>query len=168
MGVIRDCSEDGVLNGHYSHSDLTKALDKLPSDIDEYTDCRSVIRSAQLASAHKGKGGPRVDTTQPNPDEEKQLKDASRGGGGPLEVGGKNVVPGAGGASFKTAGFGTDLPPLVLAVLVCMALAGLAASAFALRRNPAAFARLGELPGMGGLAKILDRARDGVTRFRRR
>src|SRR5213083_579654 len=56
-GVIRDCSEDGVLNGHYSHSDLTKALDQLPSDLDEYTDCRAVIRSAQLGSAGKQRGG---------------------------------------------------------------------------------------------------------------
>jgi len=46
QSVIQDCSEDGVLNGHYSHSDLTKALDQLPSDLDEYTDCRDVIRRA--------------------------------------------------------------------------------------------------------------------------
>ena len=60
--VIRDCTEDGVLNGHYSHGELAKALDQLPSDLDEYTDCRAVIRSAQLAlgrTKRKGRRGPR-------------------------------------------------------------------------------------------------------------
>ena len=51
ISVIRDCSEDGVLNGKYSQSELERALDQLPSDLDEYTDCRSVIRRAQLGSA---------------------------------------------------------------------------------------------------------------------
>ena len=46
-----------LFNGHYSHGDLTKALDQLPSDLDEYTDCRAVIRSAQLGSAGGTHGG---------------------------------------------------------------------------------------------------------------
>jgi hypothetical protein len=29
--VIKDCSEDGILNGHYSHSELAKALAQLPA-----------------------------------------------------------------------------------------------------------------------------------------
>src|SRR3954451_12905483 len=44
--VIRDCAQDGQLNKHYSQSDLQNAYDNLPSDIDEYTDCRQVIRAA--------------------------------------------------------------------------------------------------------------------------
>ena len=73
--VIRDCSEDGSLEGHYSQGELVGALDNLPSDIDEYTDCRTVIRRAQLAGAKgKGKGKPqgvvsRVDHSAPvNPE----------------------------------------------------------------------------------------------------
>ena len=54
--VIRDCSEDGVLNGNYSQSELDGALEQLPSDLDEYTDCRAVIRSAQLGSAGRKHG----------------------------------------------------------------------------------------------------------------
>ena len=57
MSVIRDCSEDGVLNGKYSPSELDGALEQLPSDLDEYTDCRSVIRRAQLGSAGSKHGG---------------------------------------------------------------------------------------------------------------
>src|SRR4051812_6077963 len=79
--VIRDCSEDGVLNGHYSHGELAKALDQLPSDLDEYTDCRAVIRDAELRSARKGNGGPgisgKVDTVSPpSAEEQRKLHDA--------------------------------------------------------------------------------------------
>ena len=51
VSVIRDCSEDGMLNGTYSPKELDGALDQLPSDLDEYTDCRAVIRRAQLGAA---------------------------------------------------------------------------------------------------------------------
>ena len=44
--VVRDCAQDGQLNKHYSQKDLQQAEKNLPSDIDEYTDCRQVIRSA--------------------------------------------------------------------------------------------------------------------------
>src|SRR4029078_3932906 len=65
--VIKDCSEDGILNGHYSHSELAKALQQLPSDLAEYTDCRAVIRSAELRSANKkaAPGPGNVDTASP-------------------------------------------------------------------------------------------------------
>src|SRR4051794_2040817 len=46
QAVIRDCAEDGVLDHHYSNSDLQKAKKKLPSDLDEYSDCREVIGAA--------------------------------------------------------------------------------------------------------------------------
>jgi hypothetical protein len=44
--VIKDCNEDGRLDGKYSNSELRKALENLPTDIDEYSDCREVIRAA--------------------------------------------------------------------------------------------------------------------------
>jgi hypothetical protein len=148
--VIRDCSEDGVLNGHYSHGELAKALDKLPSDLDEYTDCRAVIRSAELRSAKKQNSGPAGATAAPpTPDEQRKIDDAARSAG-PVKVGGKTIRPGASGAAFKAAGLGTDLPPLVLAVLVAIAGATLAAGTLAARR--------------GGLTTAL---RDGISRFRR-
>ena len=56
--VIRDCSQDGRLNRHYTEKELVGALRKLPSDVDEYTDCRGIIRRAQLAGANKGGWGP--------------------------------------------------------------------------------------------------------------
>lgn len=151
--VIRDCSEDGVLNGHYSHSELTKALDKLPSDLDEYTDCRAVIRSAQLRAGRKGGGGPAgVDTRAPVSADEQRKVDQAAHGAGPVDIGGKTIVPGASGAPFKAAGFGTDLPPLVLAVLVAIGAAMIGGGALTIQRRR---------PGFAG------RIRDGISRFRR-
>jgi len=57
--VIRDCAQDGKLDKHYSQKQLQQAYKNLPSDIDEYTDCRQVIRSAM--------GGGSGDTGAPPP-----------------------------------------------------------------------------------------------------
>src|ERR671930_2224271 len=53
--VIRDCAQDGKLDQHYSLSDLKNAEKKLPTDVDEYTNCRDVINQAEVAgSGDKG------------------------------------------------------------------------------------------------------------------
>lgn len=52
--VIRDCTLDSRLDGTYTQKELRSALANLPSDVDEYTNCRDVIRAAQLAG---GSGG---------------------------------------------------------------------------------------------------------------
>ena len=44
--VVRDCAEDGSLQGSYSDEDKRAALDRLPADLDEYSDCRAVISAA--------------------------------------------------------------------------------------------------------------------------
>src|ERR1700750_1271679 len=63
--VIRDCAQDGKLDQHYSLSDLKNAEKKLPTDVDEYTNCRDVINQAEVqgsggksnGSSHGGAGG---------------------------------------------------------------------------------------------------------------
>ena len=45
--VIQDCAEDGDLDHDYSDKELEEADRDMPSDIDQYTDCRDVIRQAQ-------------------------------------------------------------------------------------------------------------------------
>src|SRR3954447_16988515 len=52
--VIRDCTDDGRLEGHYTQRDLRDALSSIPSDVDEYTDCRDIIRRAAFSA---GAGG---------------------------------------------------------------------------------------------------------------
>ena len=101
-GVIRDCSEDGALNGKYSQSELERALEQLPSDLDEYTDCRSVIRRAQLGSAagkrqasRKPSAAERVDTAAPPTGNEQQEIAKAAGSRGSVRIGGEGVRPGA-------------------------------------------------------------------------
>jgi hypothetical protein len=55
--VIKDCNEDGVLNGTYSNRELRDALDNLPTDIDEYSDCRDVINAAITSGSSRGGDG---------------------------------------------------------------------------------------------------------------
>jgi hypothetical protein len=49
--IIRDCADDGKLDHHYKRERLRKALHHIPTDIDEYTDCRAVIRLALCSAA---------------------------------------------------------------------------------------------------------------------
>lgn len=59
--VIKDCAEDGAIDGKYSNADLKAALKKIPADLDEYSDCRAAISSAigpsAGASGNKSRGG---------------------------------------------------------------------------------------------------------------
>jgi hypothetical protein len=58
--ILKDCEADGQIDGTYPPAAYAKALSALPTDLDEYSDCRSLIRSAQLraAGAATTRGGP--------------------------------------------------------------------------------------------------------------
>jgi len=148
MSVIRDCSEDGVLNGKYSPSELDGALDQLPSDLDEYTDCRAVIRRAQLGSAgdrHRrakpAAVADRVDAAAPaTAGEEGEIAKAT-GADEAVRIGGTGVRPGESGAPFNSAGFGTDLPTLVLIVLIGLGASMLAGGTLGVKRGVSRFRR---------------------------
>jgi hypothetical protein len=155
--VIRDCSADGALNKQYSQSELKGALNQLPSDLDEYTDCRSVIRRAQLAGAGgKRKERPgilgRVDRTKPPNVNEKQSIDKAARSRGPVHVGGRPIEPGGAGTAFTTSGLGTELPTFVLLALIALGTAAVWGGAFAARRR---------WPNIG------DGVKRGIARFRR-
>ena len=55
--VIQDCTDDGRLEGHYTQSQLKAALNSIPSDVDEYTNCRDVIHAAYVAGGSGSSGG---------------------------------------------------------------------------------------------------------------
>jgi hypothetical protein len=166
IDVIRDCSEDGSLNRHYSQHDLSGALGQLPSDLDEYTDCRSVIRAAQLAGA-RGKNAARKSglasrvnaAAPPSEQEQKQLAHPT-GSHGKVRIGGKPIEPGANASPLNTAGFGTDVPASVIVVLALLATFMLSGAAFASRRRwPAAWQTAGAT-----LGRPIRRLREGVRR----
>jgi hypothetical protein len=171
IAVIRDCSEDGVLNRHYSHKDLTDALNHLPSDIDEYTDCRSVIRAAQLAAARtggpsaRGPSGVAVDRRTPPSAVEQRNLDHAAGSAPPVSIGGQAVKPGA-GAAFAASALGTGLPGWVLAGIVALGASMLAGGAFATQRRwPRAWATAGAAVA-GPARRVGEGVRRGIARIR--
>jgi hypothetical protein len=54
--VIDDCTKHGTLTRRYSQRDYRQALAQLPTDVDEYGDCRNIIHDAQVAGAADGDG----------------------------------------------------------------------------------------------------------------
>jgi hypothetical protein len=73
--VIRDCAQDGDLDGEYTQEELDDAHDNMPSDIDEYSNCREVIEAARASG---GGGGNNAGST---PSGASIPSDGSGGGG---------------------------------------------------------------------------------------
>ena len=131
--VIRDCTDDGKLEKTYSQQDYRDALAHLPTDVDEYTDCRDVIRRAQLGGAGGGhgggNGGPGApgssggsggggNATPNGPAEKAALAKAQRGGGAPIHIGDRTVTPG--GSRFTSADVRNSMPTSLLVVLIML------------------------------------------------
>ena len=54
--ILREC-QDGRLTGTYTSSQIRDALNNIPDDIDQYSDCRDVLSRALAAKAGGGGGG---------------------------------------------------------------------------------------------------------------
>ena len=93
--VLRDCV-DGQIDGSYTTSELQQARKKIPSDIDEYSDCRGAIDAARTDNA--GSGGP------------SGASGGGASGGGASPGGGASGggAAGGGGAGSGGASVGTD------------------------------------------------------------
>lgn len=144
--VIRDCSDNGKLDRSYSRADYRDALAHLPSDVDEYTSCRDVIRRAASASAAPPRrkaaltpGGARSAPPPPSNGkpssarEKSALKAAAAGAGGPIKVGGQIVTPGA--ARFTADDVRNSLPTPLLAVLILLGAGALTAAGVVARNR---------------------------------
>lgn len=46
--ILKDCNDDGALSGGYSPSDLKNALGNIPADLQQYSNCESLIQQALL------------------------------------------------------------------------------------------------------------------------
>ena len=155
--ILRDCADDGVLQGNYSASELRKARKNIPTDTDEYTDCRDVLaRAATGAVAGSGAGSSGAGTggagggagsagpppENPNTPEAQDAigKAAARGAPDPVQLGGRPVVPGSAGLASDAVRNGLPVPLIVaLALLGAAALATL--TPFVRRRVLARFKR---------------------------
>src|SRR5919199_1354036 len=155
--VIRDCADDGRLQGHYSPSDLRRAQRELPSDLNEYSDCASVIAAAIPGAGGTGgggggggghAGGGAASSAAHRPAAGAGLT-IDRSGPGPkvnpkkptLTIDGHRVSPGGNGL-FNLSSAADGLPAPLLAALIAVAIAALAGAVYALRRRIPAFGRL--------------------------
>ncbi len=153
--IIADCSDDGVLQGNYTASELRDARKHLPSDVAEYTDCPDVLRRAELNAA--GGGGPGGSSgipslpgsgsippaggapapgtpSLPETDADRAaLAAAAQPPTGPVSVGGENLLAGA--APLREGYRANGLPASLVIALILLALAGVALSIPPVRRR---------------------------------
>jgi hypothetical protein len=147
--VIRDCARDGRLDGNYSNGELKEARDNLPSDLDEYSDCREVINGAITSGSDRGGGrdgggsgsGAGGSGGSGPGGEAGRARDAAaldqltdRRGKPALNVAGTNVEPGDNGL-FDLASATNGLPLPLLLALIAVLLGAAAGGAVALSRR---------------------------------
>lgn len=149
--VVRDCTDNGKLDKRYSQSEYRDALANLPTDVDEYTDCRDVIRKSQLGAAggdgSSGGGttggtggggslpglGSTVDPATATPQERAAIEQAAqKGASTPVTLAGEPITPEAPGLQ-GLEGLST-IPTPLLVVLALLGAAGVAAGGVAGRR----------------------------------
>ena len=155
--AIRDCNDDGVLQGRYTRSTLRQARQHLPASLREYSDCSDVLARALAAAARPGSGGTAGGQTAPpvgNPalttgsgaiaptieqktaleQQAKQSTNDHPPGG--LAVGGRAVIPGTAGlanAAVRTSP--NDLPSPLLAALIALAAVGVLLAGLSVRHS---------------------------------
>jgi hypothetical protein len=151
--VVRDCTDNGRIDSHHSQSDYKSALGSLPSDVDEYTDCRQIIEQAKRRDASSssssgvsggsgGSGGgfsggggaisggfdsatpPPASNIPASPSESGALAQAATQGGAPVAVAGEPITPG--GTGITEAAFRHDVPGPLLVLVVLLGLGALA------------------------------------------
>jgi hypothetical protein len=116
--IIERCTHGKSISG-YSQQAYKRALQELPTEVEEYSDCANLIRRAQLdATGVGGTGTPGLTlpgATPLSPHEESALSKVPTTGAAPLNVGGELVHPGVVHANISSAF--SSLPDPLLAVL---------------------------------------------------
>jgi hypothetical protein len=150
---VIDCARDGDLDKQYSNEELRRAIDRIPGDLDEYSNCREVLSGAITGGSDKGGNRPTAGADgKPLPADEqaargKDNEDLAAITGDPdenrpsVEVGGEQVEPGSNGL-FDLASASNDLPVPLLVALVALAILAVIGGIVALRERIPALARI--------------------------
>jgi hypothetical protein len=153
---VVDCARDGDLDKSYSNAELRNALDRIPGDLDEYSNCREVLAGAIASGSDKGGNRPTAGAdggaggALPAEEQAARNKDTAELAGitdnpednpPSVEVGGQQVEPGSNGL-FDLASASNDLPVPLLVALVALALVALIGGLVALRERIPALARI--------------------------
>jgi hypothetical protein len=170
-GPVSDCSDDGDLDEGYSNGQLRRALDNLPTDLDEYTNCRELLSGAITSGSDKGGNRPTAgaDGSALPPEEQaaraEDTEDLAAITADPeksppsVKVGDERVEPGSNGL-FDLASASNDLPVPLLVALIALALVALIGGLVAMRERFPALARI-------PLLSKIPTPRVSLSRFRR-
>ena len=162
--ILREC-QDGRLTGTYTSSQIRDALNNIPDDIDQYSDCRDVLRRALLNQAGSsgsngggggngiggpggsgisgGGGGGGGQPLTPSTDADRKAIDrATASGSQPVQIAGRDVTPGE--------GVRNTLPTTLLVVLILLGVATVVALTPGLRRLRIGPTLRRVLPGRSG------------------
>jgi hypothetical protein len=149
--IIADCADDGVLQGHYSASELRDARKHLSGDVLEYSDCVDVLRRAELPSGggtgtsttpgvsgsgippSGGAAAPSAPLTPQTPEDTAALTQAHDAPDHPVSVAGQDLLAGA--APLREGYRANGLPSALVIALILLGLAGLALSIPPVRRR---------------------------------
>lgn len=178
---VSDCAGDGDLDKRYSNSQLRHALDNIPGDLDEYSNCREVIKGAISSGSDKrndssgdGSGGGggsgstgggggesaiSADEQQAQANDNAKL-DAITGDPDAkpdVNVGGEQLQPGADGL-FDLASASNSVPMPLLLALITLGVLALAGALVALRHR---------VPGLARIPLVSKIPRVSLPRFRR-
>jgi hypothetical protein len=174
---LMDCAQDGDLDKHYSNAELRNSLDHIPSELDEYSNCRDVMAGAITSGSDRGGNRPSGGggggatgeaSALPAREQAARTKDTadlegitSNPEANPpsVEVGGERVKPGSNGL-FDLASASNDLPVPLLVALVALALLALIGGLVALRERIPALSRI-------PLLSKIPTPRVSLPRFRR-
>jgi hypothetical protein len=148
-----DCSDDGDLDHSYTNGQLRRAIETLPTDLDEYSNCREILTAAITGGSDKGGNRPTVGADgSPPPIEEqaartKDTEDLAAITADPeesppsVQVGDEKVEPGSNGL-FDLASASNDLPVPLLVALIALALVALIGGLVAMRERIPALSRI--------------------------
>jgi len=108
--IILRCTHAQSLSG-FSQSAYNKALKELSADSEEYSNCASQIRQAQLAAAAQGRGasatgspaGSGAAPVAATPAEQRAITRAAGASPSPVRVGGQPISPGVVHANIASA-----------------------------------------------------------------
>jgi len=154
--ILRDCADDGVLQGDYTPSELRKARQNIPADTDEYTDCRDVLARAAatgVVNSNGGSGGSSGGASgrsggsgsgrnrdneppaDPHTPEGRQIvgEAGAKPPPGPVTISGRPVIPGT--AGFAAGGVRNEIPTSLIIALVLLGAGALATFTPFLRRH---------------------------------
>jgi hypothetical protein len=168
---VADCARDGDLDKSYSNAELRKALDRIPGDLDEYSNCREVLSGAIAGGSDKGGNRPTAGTDGTPLSAEEQaarnqdtadlaaITDDPERHPPSVEVGGEPVEPGSNGL-FDLASASNDLPAPLLLALIALAIVALTGGLVTLRERIPVLARI-------PLLSKIPTPRVSLPRFRR-